>query len=86
MTSRFFVARLKADASGVNHLALKSPSTRGSVDEQWERANMVTTRGSVDEQWERANMVMEFKRAFDDTIAGYAPKSNSVDYSAIIEP
>ncbi len=36
MTSRFFVARLKADASGVNHLALKSPSTRGSVDEQWE--------------------------------------------------
>lgn len=70
MTSRFFVARLKADASGVNHLALKSPSTRGSVDEQWERANMF----------------MEFKRAFDDTIAGYAPKSNSVDYSAIIEP
>ncbi len=70
MTSRFFVGRLKSDASGENHLALKSPSTRGSVDEQWERTNMF----------------MEFKRAFDDTIAGYAPKSNSVDYSAIIEP
>ncbi len=70
MTSRFFVSRLKADESCVIHLALNSPSTGGSVDEQWERANMF----------------MEFKRAFDDTIAGYAPKSNSVDYSAIIEP
>lgn len=70
MKSRFFVCRLKADANGVNHLALTSPSRRGSAQEQIERANMF----------------MDFKRKFDATIAGYAPGSNLVDFSAIIEP
>lgn len=70
MLSRFFVCRLKADENGVNHLALTSASTRGSQVEQVERADMF----------------MEFKRAFDDTIAGYAPGMNFVDFSAIIEP
>ncbi|WP_296110864.1 Rep family protein [uncultured Alistipes sp.] len=70
MLSRFFVCRLKADASGVNHLAPRSASTRGSQREQVERADMF----------------MEFKRGFDETIAGYAPGMNHVDFSAIIEP
>lgn len=70
MLSRFFVCRLKADANGVNHLALISPSTRGSADEQIKRADMF----------------MDFKRKFDATISGYSPRSNKVDFSAIIEP
>lgn len=70
MTSRFFIARLKSDANGVNHLALSSPSTRGSVQEQMERADAFVT----------------FKKIFDDTIAGYVPTYNSVDFSAIVEP
>ena len=70
MKSRFFICRLKADANGVNHLALTSPSCRGSAQEQIGRADMF----------------MDFKRKFDATIANYAPGSNLVDFSAIIEP
>lgn len=69
MLTRFFVCQLKADANGINHLALTSPSTRGSAEEQVERGHMF----------------MDFKRKFDMTIAGYVPGSNTVDFSAIIE-
>lgn len=69
MLSRFFVCRLKSDGAGVNHLALTSPSTRGSYAEQMERVEMFK----------------EFKRRFDATIANYVPESNRVDYSGLIE-
>ena len=70
MESRFFVCRLKSDENGVNHLALTSPSRRGSAKEQIERADMF----------------VDFKRKFDATIAGYVSSSNNVDFSEIIEP
>lgn len=68
MLSRFFVCRLK-EVNGINHLALTS----------------VSTRGSVSEQIERADKFMAFKKLFDDTIAGYTPANNTVDFSKIIE-
>lgn len=70
MESRFFVCGLQENDYGVNHLACRSVSTRGTADEQ--RA--------------RADEFMQFKYRFDSTIAGYVPGSNVVDFSAIIEP
>jgi hypothetical protein len=70
MKTRFFICRLKADENGVNHLALTSPSSRGSSQDQLERLNKF----------------LEFKHKFDDTIASYVANSNYVDYSSFIEP
>lgn len=56
--------------NGVNRLACSSASNRGSAEEQIERADMFT----------------QFRRRFDEVIAGYTPKSNLVDYSLILEP
>lgn len=70
MSSRFFTCGLEADANGVNHLACRS----------------VSNRGTAEVQIERANMFMWFKQRFDDTIAGYVPGMNTVDFSSIIEP
>lgn len=59
-----------AYANGVNHLALTDPSERGSVADQQERVKLF----------------LDFKAAFDKTIAEYRPGMNKVDYSTIIEP
>lgn len=68
LKTRFFVCRV-AISGGVRHLALISPSTRGTADEQCKRADMF----------------MEFKKAFDNTISTYTPQDNTVDFSRIIE-
>lgn len=66
--SRFFICQL-VNENGVNHLALASPSTRGSVEKQTARANKF----------------MEFKQSFDKVISTYVPGNNKVDFSNIIE-
>lgn len=69
MLSRFYVCELRMK-NGVNHLALRSPSTRGTVQEQTERLDKFRA----------------FKGRFDAVIAGYVPGAKSVDYSQDIEP
>lgn len=70
MHTRFFICRLEQDANGKNRLALTSPSTRGTPQEQIERADRF----------------MAFKREFDAIIAQYTPTMQTVDFSRIIEP
>ena len=68
MLSRFYICELR-EVSGVNHLALKRPSTRGTVQEQQERLDKFLT----------------FKTRFDSTIATYVPGAASVDYTPFVE-
>lgn len=69
MTTRFYVCEV-VESNGVKRLALRNPSTRGSVEQQIQRMDMF----------------MDFKRAFDATIATYNPVVNHVDYSKVVEP
>jgi len=55
--------------NGVNRLALTSPSTRGSRKEQIERLKKY----------------LDFRDKFDETMKGYKPGMNEVDYSGVIE-
>lgn len=59
LLSRFFVCCIKEDDKGANQLALVSPSTRGS----WE------------EQAERLNNFLEFQEKFNCTIGQYTAQS-----------
>lgn len=68
MLSRFYVCELRMK-NGVNHLALRTPSKRGTVQEQTERLDKFRA----------------FKSRFDAVIAGYVPGAKSVDYSQDIE-
>lgn len=72
MWTRFYICEIRY-SNGVAHLALISPSTRGSGGEQLERAEMFT----------------EFVRKFNETIANYAPVADSdniLDLIATLEP
>lgn len=67
MKSRFYVCRLKEE-NGVNRLALTSPSTRGSIEDQLARLDLF----------------LEFQKRFNEVIAKYNPVSNSIDYSSVL--
>lgn len=69
MCSRFFVCEVKQKEDGTNYLALKSASTRGSVDEQAERAEMF----------------MNFQKRFNEIMADYRPQEQTVDYDSMID-
>lgn len=69
MFSRFFVTEIKKKDDGTNYLALKSASTRGSVDEQTERAEMF----------------MNFQKRFNEIMVGYKPEQNQVDFDSMID-
>lgn len=68
-TSRFFICRVEHGADGANHLALLTPSTRGSVEEQRDRAGMFS----------------DFQQKFNKSIAEYNPELNKYDFSALID-
>ena len=72
MLSRFFVCVLQS-RQGINHLALCSPSTRGSEQEQLERAEMFA----------------EFAERFNSIIASYTPATDGdhiLDLIATLDP
>lgn len=69
LRSRFYICELRQTATGQNRLACLSASTRGTVEEQFKRADMF----------------VEFQKTFDGIIANYNPSNNKVDYSKIEE-
>lgn len=69
MQSRFFICELRQTPTGQNRLACLSASDRGTVEEQFKRADMF----------------VEFQKTFDGIIANYNPSNNKVDYSKIEE-
>ncbi len=69
MVSRFYICEIKQKDDGTNYLALRSASDRGSIDEQVNRATMF----------------MEFKKKFNEVMAGYKPSLDTVDYSSMID-
>lgn len=70
MHSRFFVCEIRKDKDGRSYLALVSPSTRGSKEEQQERAGMF----------------MDFQSKFNQSIANYRPSEDMIDFDAMIDP
>lgn len=69
MRSRFFICHIEATKDGTNRLAMDSASTRGTVDEQVERAGMF----------------IDFQQKFNATIAQYRPKATIFDRSQFFE-
>ena len=69
MYSRFFVTEIKQKDDGTNYLALRSASTRGSVEEQTQRAEMF----------------MNFQKQFNEIMADYKPEQNQVDFDSMID-
>ncbi|WP_418751545.1 hypothetical protein [Frisingicoccus sp.] len=69
MVSRFYICEIKAKGDGTNYLALKSASDRGSIAEQKERAEMF----------------MGFQKKFNETMSGYRPNADTIDYSSMID-
>lgn len=67
--SRFYLCEIKQKEDGTNYLALKTPSMRGSLEEQKQRAEMFT----------------DFQQKFNQTMANYHPQSNTYDYSSMID-
>ena len=67
--SRFYICEIRQKSDGTNYLALSQPSTRGSIEQQTERADMF----------------IDFQKKFNATMAGYRPSVKIFDYSKMID-
>ena len=67
--SRFYICEIRQKSDGTNYLALSQPSTRGSIEQQTERADMF----------------MDFQKKFNATMSGYRPSVKTFDYSKMID-
>lgn len=67
--SRFYLCEIRQKEDGTNYLALRSPSIRGSFEQQEQRAEMFR----------------DFQERFNQTMACYHPTSNTFDYSSMID-
>lgn len=68
LLTRFFMCQL-VETDGVKHLALLSPSTRGTKAEQQNRLDRF----------------LKFQKGFDATIKDYVPELDGADYSGVVE-
>lgn len=70
MKSRFYICKLVKDngSGGISRLALLSPSTRGSVEDQLARLDLF----------------LDFQQKFNGIIAQYNPVANHIDYSNVL--
>lgn len=70
MVSRFYICEIRQKPDGTNYLALKSASTRGTVEEQSYRAGLF----------------LEFQKKFNALMADYNPTTDTFDYADMIDP
>ena len=69
LATRFYICTVEQE-NGVSRLALAQPSTRGSIEEQTQRADSF----------------VKFQAIFNQTISQYSPSVTMVDYDTIIDP